>query len=147
MNRKIPPGAYDCYVGNGANRGYQAVADKYGVSKRAVTGCAAREDWGSRLQKVEHEAREHGDKKLTETLQEMRNRHLVTVRAMQTRALSALQKYPLATGMEAMRAAEMAIKLERLVAGESTENSAISVEEIIKREYEEWMVRGDSDAV
>ena len=34
----------------------------------------------------------------------------------------------------------MAIKLERLVAGESTDNTAMSVEEICRREYEELMV-------
>ena len=144
MNRRIPPDAFDFYTGLGITRSYQAVAEKYGVSKRAVTACAAREEWPVRLKRVEKEAREQSDKKLTETLQEMRERHLVTVRAMQSRALAALKQYPLSSGMEAMRAAEMAVKLERLVAGEPTEHTASTIEEVIKREYEEWMVHDEA---
>jgi hypothetical protein len=64
---------------------------------------------------------------------------------MQSRALSALQKYPLNSGMEAMRAAEMAIKLERLVAGESTDNNALTIEEICRNEYAELLVDDEDD--
>lgn len=145
MNRKIPDDAFDRYVSLGPARSYQVLADEYGVSKRAVTKRAAAEDWTQRLDKIEAEARRQGDKKLAETLGEMRSRHLTTIRAMQSRAVSALQKYPLTSGMEAMKAAEMAIKLERLVAGESTDNTVLSVEEICRREYADLMVEGGDD--
>ena len=56
---------------------------------------------------------------------------------MNMRAVEALRSYPLTNGMEAMRAAEMVIKLERLIHGEPTERNAVSVEELIKREYAE----------
>ena len=39
-----------------------------------------------------------------------------------------------------MKAAEMVIKLERLVAGEASERTAISVEEVTKRELDRWIV-------
>lgn len=138
MSSKIPTDAFDYYVALGTERSYQAVADHYGVSKRATTKCAAREDWATRLSKIESAARETSDQRLAETLEETRSRHLRMLRAMGTRAIAALKQYPLSSGMEAMRAAEMVIKLERLVTGEATERHA-SVEEVIRREFEEWM--------
>ena len=47
--RKIPPDAFDFYFSLGPPRSYQAVANKYGVTKRAVTNLAGREDWQRRL--------------------------------------------------------------------------------------------------
>ncbi len=145
MKNKIPDDAFDVYVAAGNGRSYQAIADKYGVSKRAVTNCAKRNDWAERLEKIERESRENGDKKLTDTIERMRERHLATARAMLARALAALQQYPLSSGMDAMRAAEMAIKLERLVAGEATDRAAVDIEQIIRREYREWMADDDGD--
>ena len=55
----------------------------------------------------------------------------------------ALQQYPLSSGMEAMRAAEMVIKLERLIFGEPSERTAVSVEDTIRSEYERWMAADD----
>jgi hypothetical protein len=50
--------------------------------------------------------------------------------------------------MEAIKAAELAIKLERLVVGEVADRTAV-VEEIVKREYEQWMEHdaGEEEAV
>ena len=103
MSRKIPDDAFDRYVSLGATRSHQALAEEYGVTKRAVTKRATRERWAERLEQIESDARKQGDKKLAESLGEMRGRHLTTIRAMQSRAVSALQKYPLTSGMEAMR--------------------------------------------
>ena len=116
----------------------------YNPSPRAITVCAKREKWAERLENIEKESRQMSDKKLAEAMQEMRERHLRTIRAMNVRALEAMKQYPLATGMEAMRAAEMAIKLERLIAGEPTERTA-NMEEIVRREYERWMTGDDED--
>ena len=144
MTRKIPSDAFDNYVSMGEGRSYEKVAKKYGVSKRAITDCAKREKWAERLENIEKESRQMSDKKLAEAMQEMRERHLRTIRAMNVRALEAMKQYPLATGMEAMKAAEMAIKLERLIAGEPTERTA-NMEEIVRREYERWMTGDDED--
>jgi hypothetical protein len=124
------------------------VAEKYGVSKRAVTQCAKREGWPERLTKIEQEAREKMDKRLAESLEERRERHLTVIRAMLSRSVAALQKYPLNSAMDAVKTAEKAIKLERLVVGETSDRTAV-VEEIVKREYEQWMEHdaGEEEAV
>ncbi len=146
MNRKIPPDAFEFYHSLGPGRSYQAVADEYGVTKRAVTDFAKRERWSQRLEAIEREARERSDKKIAETLEEIRGRHLKTLRAMNARALSALQQFPLNSGMEAMRAAEMVIKLERLIAGEPSERTEVGIEEITRLEVARFLeVAGDGD--
>ena len=61
MSRKIPTDAFDHYFSMGPGRSYQAVADKYGVSKRAVTYAAKREEWPKRLMDIEQQAREKSD--------------------------------------------------------------------------------------
>jgi hypothetical protein len=145
---RIPADAFDYYVSLDAERSYQAVAEKYGVSKRAVTQCAKREGWAERLAAIEQEAREKMDKRLAESLEERRERHLTVIRAMLSRSVAALQKYPLNSAMDAVKTAEKAIKLERLVVGEVADRTAV-VEEIVKREYEQWMEHdaGEEEAV
>jgi hypothetical protein len=150
LNNKIPADAFEYYVGLGPDRSHAAVADHYGVTKRAVTRRAVAEDWADRMEKIEAHAREKSDARLGDALAEMRERHLKTLKAMNMRAIQALQSYPLTSGMEAMRAAEMVIKLERLIHGEPTDRSAVSVEETIRHEYENWLkparsVAGDGD--
>lgn len=146
MTQKIPQGAFDYYVGLGPDRSYEAVAAHFKVNKRSVTRAAKREDWQGRLGKVEKDAQAKADAKLGDDLAEVRKRHLKTLAVMNMRSLEALKKYPLTTGMEAMRAAEMAIKLERLILGEPTDRNAVSVEEIIKREYASWMKPAGKDS-
>ena len=103
--RKIPDDAFERYVALGTSRSYKTLAEEYGVTKRAVTKCAAREGWTERLDKIEREARDHTDQRITESLEEMHERHLKTLKAMHARALSGLVQYPLTNGMDAMRAA------------------------------------------
>ena len=145
MNTRIPAGAFDFYVGLGAERSYRAVASQFGVSKRAVVKHAAAEGWPERLEQIEREARHRSDQMLVETLQEMRTRHMKTLRAMSARALSGLKEFPLSSGIEAIKAAELTIKLERLIAGESTERTHLSVEEVTRREIESLLVAEDED--
>jgi hypothetical protein len=145
VSRKIPPEAFSFYVGLGHERSYQAVADHFGISKRAVTDLAGRESWTARLEKIEMEAREKSDEKLAESVAETRTRHVKMIRAMQARALSALKQYPLTSGMDAIRAAEMTIKLERLVLGEASERTEVSVEEVTRREIHDLLVFEQAD--
>lgn len=139
MTNRIPADAFEYYVSLGPDRSYVSVAEHYGVSKRAIVKRASVERWAQRLEKVEAIAREKSDVKLGDALADMRGRHLKTLQVMNMRALEALKNYSLTSGMEAMRAAEMAIKLERLIHGEPTDRSALSVEDVIKREYERWL--------
>jgi len=140
---KIPPDAFEYYVSLGLQRSHQAVADRYGASKRAVTKRAAREKWAERLVKIERTARERIDNRMTETLEAVNARHLLTLRTIQAKALQALQVMPLDSGMDAVRALDTAIRQERVILGEPGERSAVSVEDIIKREYERWMTPTD----
>ena len=145
MNRKLPPDAFDFYASLGTDRSYQAVAKQFGASKRAVQNCADREEWTKRLEKIERESRDRADKRIGETLDDIRERHLKTLRAMNGRAIEGLKSFPITSGMDAMRASEMVIKLERLIIGEPTERNAVSVEETIKREYERWLTDSNDD--
>jgi hypothetical protein len=133
---KIAPDAFDFYVSLGPERSYRAVAEHYGVSKRAVVKRAAREGWAERLREVELVARAEADRKLTETLADMHGRHRRLLRAMSSRVATALRDYPLNNGMEAVRAAEVVIRLERLLAGDATERTAVSVEQVTKAEID-----------
>ncbi len=147
MSGKIPPGALECYLGLGPDRSYQRVADHFGVSKRAVTKLAARERWQEKVLEVERKGREGAEKKALESLEGMNLRHLKSLKVVQGRSLEALRSMPLTTAMEAVRALDMAIRQERLIRGEPSDRTAISVEEVIRREYERWMVPGEDGDV
>lgn len=139
MSNRIPADAFEAYFALGIDRSYQTVADRYGVSKRAVVKCANREGWQDRLRDREARARATADKEAVEGLEAINRRHLKSVRVVQAKALEALRSKPLKTAMEAVRALDMAIKQERLVVGEPTDRTAVSVEEAIRREYDRWI--------
>lgn len=140
---RVPDDAFAYYVSLGPDRSYRAVAEKYGLTKRGITRHASANDWPSRLAKIEREARERSDQKLSQALDDIRARHLKTLRAMNARALEALRQYPITDGMDAMKAAEMVIKLERLIIGEPSERTALSVEEVTRQEMRELLVVDD----
>ena len=140
MSARIPAEeAFTYYVGLGPERSYGTVAKRFSVTKRAITKLAQRESWQSRLVAIEQEAQTRSDEKLAETLEQMNDRHLKMVRAMQAKALAALKAMPLGSAMDGVRALNLAIEKERLIRGEPTDRSALSVEETIKREYEAWL--------
>ena len=144
MNRKIPQDAFAYYWSLGPERSYQSVAEKYGVSKRAVTKVATKENWSQRLLEIEKKAHEKTDEKLAESLDQMNERHIRMCKMIQKKSLEALKSIPLTTAIEAVRALDLAIKQERLSRGEPTDRSAINIEDVIKREYDRWMVGGSS---
>jgi hypothetical protein len=143
MKRKLPPDAFDFYVGLGISRSYQAVASKFGATKGAVVALAKREGWKERLAQIEAKVRKTSDERAAETLEEIRARHLKAARIIQGKAIEALQSSRLETAMEAVRALELGVRTERLLIGEPTDRNAISVEEIIKREMADLLVFDD----
>lgn len=144
MSARIPAAeAFEFYVGLGPDRSYQRVADEFGVSKRAITKLAGRERWQERVLELERQAREGAEQRALESLEGMNLRHLKSLKIIQGKALEALRSMPLATAMEAVRALELAIRQERLIRGEPSERTAVSVEEVIRREYERWMAPED----
>jgi len=145
--KKIPPEAFDVYFSLGPGRSYQAVAERYGVTKRAVTNLAKREDWQRRLVEIEAKAREEADRKSAQTLKAVQERQLQSLRLVQRRAIERLRETPIETAAEAARALAQAIRQENVILGEPGDRTAVSVEETIRREYERWMVveKGGAD--
>jgi hypothetical protein len=141
---KIPPDAFHYYLGLGPERSYQSVANRYAVSKRAVTKLATRDRWQDRVVELERKAREGAEQKALESLEAMNLRHMRSLKVVQGKALEALRSMPLATAMEAVRSLDMAIRQERLIRGEPSDRTAISVEDVIKREYQRWMLPEES---
>jgi predicted DNA-binding protein YlxM (UPF0122 family) len=140
VNRKVPSDAFTYYFGLGPTRSYQAVAEHYEVSKRAITDVAQREDWQQRLSDAERKARERVDEKVVETIETMNERHLKVLRFIQGRAIEALKSMSLDSAMDAVRAFSIALDKERTIRGEPADRSAVSIEEIIKREYQTLLV-------
>jgi hypothetical protein len=143
--RKIPPDAFDFYYSLGPSRSYQTVANHYGVSKRAVTNMAKREDWQRRLVEFEAEARDRADKKRQDATDAALDRHLKAIRLVFGKGVEALRNMSIDTPADAMKAIALAIREERVALGEPSDRTAISIEEQIRTEYERWMVvEGDA---
>lgn len=144
MTRRIPENAFEYYVGLGGSRSHQAVADHFGVTKRAVTKLATKDRWKERVLGLEKKARSAADERALESLEAMNLRHLRSLKIIQGKALDALKGTSLATAMEAVRALTLSIKQERVIRGEPGDRSTVSVEDVIKREFDRWM-DGESD--
>ena len=139
MPTKLPFDSFDYYYGQGPGRSYQSVADHYGVTKRAVTKRAMKEGWQQRISEMETRVRENVNKKAEETLEEMTERHLKQLKAIQFRAIEALKAMPLNTAMEAVRSLNLCMKQERTLREDPADRGENSIEQIIKREYERWL--------
>ena len=145
MIRKIPPEAFNFYVGLGVDRSYQAVAKHYGVSKVAVTKRATKEKWQARLREVEQQAREELNKKAVEALEAVKARQLKAARFVQSRALEVVKNVPGEKGLKAVAALHIAWKHELVLLGEASERTEVSIEEITKNEIRELLVVDDGD--
>lgn len=143
--QRLPDEAFASYVNLGPGRSYQAIADQYGVHKRTVVRTAEREQWATRLAAIEQKAREAVDAHLVGELQERRLRQRKLVLAVASRAAKAISEFPLRSGIEGIRAAELAIKLERLLDGEATENTSVDIEQVIRKECQELLTVEESD--
>ena len=145
--RKIPADAFEFYAALGPARSYQAVAEKYAVSKRSVTKFALKEEWQERLQTIEVKAREASDQKAQETLEAIRTRHLKGMRFIQAKAIEALKSSSLETVRRRGACYTAAVREERVMLGEPSDRTAISVDDTIRREYTRWMVSEADSAV
>src|SRR5262249_23291913 len=130
----------------GPSRSYGAIAERFQVNKRSVAALAKREDWQGRIAAMEKKAKEAVDQKAAETLEAMKSRHLSVYQALQRKAIEALRSKSLDTGMDAVRALEVALEGERLIRGEPTERTAIEIEAKIRREHETLLLKpGEKD--
>jgi hypothetical protein len=135
MSRKLPADALAYYLALGPERSYQAVADRFGVSKRTVTATAVREGWQEQVSRAEARVREKAGDSYAESMQQMNERHLKEARFLQSRGLEALKTMAITNPADAIRAMIVGIEKERLVRGEPTERTE-NLEAIVKRQYE-----------
>ena len=145
MKRKIPTNAFDVYFAMGPGRSYDAMAERFRVSKQAITKTATKERWQERVAEIEQRVQADSKEKAVDVLKEMNERHLRVLRAIQAKALETLREKPLRTGMDAVRALELSIRHERLVRGEPSERTEMSVEEVTRREVNRWMTVVDEE--
>lgn len=146
MSNRVPDDAFAFYVSLGAERSYSKVAAHYDVSKRSVARHAAEHDWAARLRSVETKARAKTDDALAESMAEMNERHLKLLRVVQGKALETLRSMPIERAMDAVRALDLMMKQERLIREGDEDEGEDSVESIIRREYEQWLLRpGEED--
>lgn len=138
--RRIPHDAFDFYFGLGPDRSYERVASRYGFTKRAVTKVAARERWQERIAKVEAEARAKADQRKVETLDAAKEQHLQALRLVLGKGIEGLRTMAITHPMDAVRAIGLAVREMRVELGEPSDRTAISIEEVIKREYQRWML-------
>jgi hypothetical protein len=134
MNRKLPADAFTYYFSLGPSRSYQAVAEKFEVSKRAVSNLADREGWQARIAELERKAREQADAKALETLEDMNERHLKVFRFIQGRAIDALRSMPMESAMDAVRAYTMSVDKERTIRGEPSDRTHVDLAEVTREE-------------
>jgi hypothetical protein len=138
--------AFAMYCGLGHVRSYAAVANHYGVSTRAVLFLAKRYNWAVRLREIEAVAEERMREAQIQAVVEARERHLKSLRVLQGKALSGMRDQNARSLNEATRALETGIRMERLILGESTSNTQVSVEERQQREVDQLVVNEDDDA-
>lgn len=144
-NKKLPDSAFSFYVGLGLGRSYGDVAKEYDVSKRTVTERARKEKWQERCDEMDRQAQEAINRKTQETLEAMNDRQLKVAKLLQAKAVEALTKIPLDKQADILKALDLGWKQERIIRGEPSERTQISIEEIIKRESERWLVHEDAE--
>ena len=108
MKGKLPLEAFDYYLTLGVGRSYQAVAEKYGVSKVAVTTRAKRDDWQGKIQQIEAEAAKKSQRRAIETREEESERRLKYWQAVERRALEPVRAPTSETVIEAVPAVHLA---------------------------------------
>lgn len=140
MAKRLPPDAFDFYFALGSERSYERVAEKYQVSKRAVTSLATREGWQQRILDLEAKARATSDRKKVESIEERNDRHLQAFRFVEAKAIKALKEMPIGNAMDAVRALGLSVREQRVISGDPSDRTAISIEDTIKREYARWML-------
>ncbi len=143
---KIPGDAFETYVAMGAERSYQALAQKLRMDKRSIVRHAGKERWAERLAKIQEEGRASTDRKLASDLQAVRERQLQQARFLQGQALKAMKDASPKEAVKVATALHIGWKHELLLLGDPTERSELSVEEVTKREIQTLLRRVEVDA-
>jgi hypothetical protein len=134
VKRKIPPEAFAFYLGLGVGRSYQAVAERYSASKRAVAMRAEKEGWQAKLAEEEQKARASAEKQAAESIETVNEKHLKVLRFIQGRAIEALKSMPIESAMDAVKAYALALDKERQIRGGPADQALTAVERITREE-------------
>lgn len=111
----------------GPGRSYERLAIAIGASLGGVAERAKADNWSERLARIEAETNARIDKALVTSLVSARKQHLAIIEQLSRKALKFATDFDPENFEEARKAAETAIKLHRLVSGESTENVAVDL--------------------
>ena len=139
--KRLSPDAYSYYVELGLARSYEAVAQKFGVSKVTVVNHAAKERWQERLREAEQKAREEANTKAVDVLQEVKDRQLMEARILEHRALDALRTLPPEKAAKAAMMLQIAWRHELLLLGEPSARTELTIEEVTQREIQTLLKR------
>ena len=137
-HRKLPPAAFEFYYGLGPQRSYMAVAKEFHVSKPTVVSMAKHEGWQEKLKERESKTAETIAKKADETIEQMNERHIRMLKAVQYKGLEALKTLPLKTAAQAVTAI-IAATVREFELRNNRGQGVDDIEAIIKREYAQWM--------
>ena len=143
--KRLPSESFDHYLELGPTRSYEAVAQKYGVSKVTVVRHANKNRWQQRLREAEQKAREEQNKRAVDTLQAVKERQLTEARILEHRALEALKALPPEKASKAAMMLQIAWRHELLLLGEPSERTEISIEEVTQREIQTLLKRVEVD--
>jgi hypothetical protein len=134
VKKKIPPDAYAFYLGLGPGRSYQAVAERYVVTKRAVAFCADRENWQKRIREEDSKLREKAEKQAAESNKTVRQGQLKVLRFIQGKAIEALKDMSITSAVDAAKVYTLALDKERQLLGDSGDENPSVVEQITRDE-------------
>lgn len=135
---------FKLWVSLGDWRSFAKVAAHFGVARRAIQKCSLRNHWSKRLAAIEEASKKRADEILVESLAEVKARHLAMLKVVATRGIQVLQKQELVTASEGVKAVTEAIKLERVIHGETTANVSVNVQEMTRREVEMFLITEDT---
>ena len=137
---RLPSDAFERFLALGPSRSYSKLATALGVSKRSITARAGKEGWQERLAHIEDESRRKTETKAVEDGAAMDERHLRICRAMEMRAVQALQAMPITSAAAAVKTIETAVRLQRLITGKEKAAPGPSWVEIVA---ESWANRDE----
>jgi hypothetical protein len=128
---RLSTDAFAQYVALGDGRTYEVLAARLGVSKRTIVRNATKSGWQARLQRIDAAAAEKFDENAANETSVVNDRHLRVVRAIQGKALQALQSLSLKSGMDAVRALDLSIRAERLILGKTGGVEDMKLEDLV----------------
>jgi hypothetical protein len=144
VNKRLPANAFAYYLSLGAERGYDAVATHFGVSRKTVARAAAREDWQQRVAQADAKARDEAQQQYVDSIRQMNEQHLKVLQFVMSRGVEGLKNASVSNFADALRAVSLAIDKERLIRGEPTDRTE-NVEALVKRETERFLTTAKSD--